>query len=60
MLWGKAKDIEEIKKEMCSKLQNDQSTILQLLIDESSEKQSCKADVEEPLHSHISVDDDEK
>lgn len=50
VLWGKAKDLEEIKNEMHQQLQNDQSPV-QLLIDESPEKKNCKADLEAPLLS---------
>lgn len=50
VLWGKAKDLEEIKNEMHPQLQNDQSPV-QLLIDESPEKKNCKADLEAPLLS---------
>ena len=50
VLWGKAKDLEEIKNEMHQQLQNDQSPV-QLLIDESTEKKNCKADLEAPLLS---------
>jgi hypothetical protein len=50
VLWGKAKDLEEIKNEMHQQQQNDQSPV-QLLIDESPEKKNCKADLEAPLLS---------
>ncbi|OMP05663.1 Drug/metabolite transporter [Corchorus olitorius] len=52
VLWGKAKDIEEIKQETDPKL--DQV----IIIDESSEK-TCKIDLEEPLLSNKSTKDDD-
>eukprot|EP00257_Ricinus_communis_P020922 XP_015580287.1 WAT1-related protein At4g28040 isoform X1 [Ricinus communis] len=56
VLWGKAKDHEEIKKDMHLELQNDNSSILQVTADESLEKRNCTADLEVPLISHKSVD----
>ncbi|KAL9399589.1 hypothetical protein Peur_008550 [Populus x canadensis] len=50
VLWGKAKDLDEIKNEMRPQLQNDQSPV-QFLIDESPEKKNSKADLEAPLLS---------
>lgn len=52
VLWGKAKDLEEIKEETDLKTSqnDDQRRIVQVLIDESTEKNiSLKIDLEEPL-----------
>ncbi|KAJ9141209.1 hypothetical protein P3X46_031775, partial [Hevea brasiliensis] len=59
VLWGKAKDFEELKKEMHMKLQENKSRIVQVIVDESLEKKNCKADdLREPLLSHKSADED--
>ncbi|CAL5376512.1 unnamed protein product [Camellia sinensis] len=60
VLWGKAKDLQESKVERDSKLENDQTKIVQILVDESEERMSSiKIDLEEPLLSDKStkVDD---
>ncbi|KAL7228041.1 hypothetical protein ACSBR1_022837 [Camellia fascicularis] len=47
VLWGKAKDLEELPKS-----QNDQATNVQILVeDESSKKMTYNNDLEEPLLS---------
>ena len=57
VLWGKAKDLEEIKQEMDPKLLNNQTKIIQVIKDESSEK-TYKIDLEEPLLSDKPTNDD--
>ncbi|KAL7193692.1 hypothetical protein ACSBR2_025330 [Camellia fascicularis] len=60
VLWGKAKDLQESKVERVSKLENDQTKIVQILVDESEERMSSiKIGLEEPLLSDKStkVDD---
>lgn len=59
VLWGKAKDLQvEIDEE--KKLQNDETrNIVNILIDDSSKKTSCKIDLEEPLLSDKSSNSDE-
>ena len=51
VLWGKAKDIEELKGSTDQKLQKDQTRAVEILIDESSEKINGENDLEEPLLS---------
>ncbi|KAK6235967.1 hypothetical protein SCA6_011304, partial [Theobroma cacao] len=58
VLWGKAKDVEEIKEGMDPKPLNNQTKIVQVIMDESSEKTS-KIDLEEPLLSDKSTKDDD-
>ncbi|CAK7338095.1 unnamed protein product [Dovyalis caffra] len=50
VLWGKAKDLDEIKNMIHPKLQEDQSPV-QAFLDESPAKKNCKADLEEPFLS---------
>ncbi|EEF34167.1 Auxin-induced protein 5NG4, putative [Ricinus communis] len=60
VLWGKAKDLEEVNKGTHLKLQNDGSGIVQVIVDdESFEKKNCRADLEEPFISHKSANIDE-
>ncbi|KAK9274552.1 hypothetical protein L1049_021801 [Liquidambar formosana] len=58
VLWGKAKDLEEIKKETDSKEENDQKRIMEILIEDPSKK-TFKSDLEEPLLSDKSTIVDE-
>lgn len=51
VLWGKAEDLKEIKQEAVPKLQHDQEKMGQVLINESSEGENSKVDLEEPLLS---------
>ncbi|XP_059460156.1 WAT1-related protein At4g30420-like [Corylus avellana] len=55
VLWGKAKDLVEIKGE--KKLQNDEAMArnVNILMDDSSEKTSCEHDLEEPLLTDKSI-----
>ncbi|KAK0571233.1 hypothetical protein LWI29_012870 [Acer saccharum] len=55
VLWGKAKDLEEITLQTNPKMENDQTRIVQVLIEEPLEKKSCKIDLEEPLLSKKST-----
>ncbi|GMY35503.1 WAT1-related protein At4g30420-like isoform X1 [Fagus crenata] len=51
VLWGKAKDLEEIKQEVVPKLQHDQAKMVQVLRHKSPEKKNTKVDLEQPLLS---------
>ena len=55
VLWGKAKDLVQINGE--KKLQTGEAMArnVNILIDDSSEKTSCKIDLEEPLLSDKSI-----
>lgn len=53
VLWGKAKDLKEIKLEMNSR--DDSTRVVKILIDETS-KQICKLDLQEPLLAEKSSD----
>ena len=59
VLWGKAKDLQEIKQYIkdIPKLEYDQRKIIQVFIDQSSEKisTSCRNDLEESFLSHKST-----
>ncbi|KAI8018476.1 WAT1-related protein [Camellia lanceoleosa] len=60
VLWGKAKDLQESKVERDPKLENDQTKIVQILVDESEERMSSiKIDLEEPLLSDKSTKADD-
>ncbi|XVE63448.1 hypothetical protein DITRI_Ditri07aG0021500 [Diplodiscus trichospermus] len=56
VLWGKAKDLEDIKQEMDPKLLNNKTKETQVIIDEISEK-TCKDDLEAPLLFDKSFED---
>ncbi|KAH9654160.1 WAT1-related protein [Citrus sinensis] len=51
VLWGKAEDLEEIEHKTDTKLQNDQTRTVQVVIEEPSVKKSYKNNLEEPLLS---------
>ncbi|KAJ4709443.1 WAT1-related protein [Melia azedarach] len=51
VLWGKAKDIEGKRQETKPKLQDEQTSTVQVIIEEPAEKKSCETDLEEPLLS---------
>ncbi|KAJ4833128.1 hypothetical protein Tsubulata_006234 [Turnera subulata] len=59
VLWGKAKDLEDIKPEIHQKQQLDQSAVVQVTVDESFETKTSKLDLEEPLLSPGSTNVDE-
>ncbi|THG00218.1 WAT1-related protein At4g30420-like [Camellia sinensis] len=60
VLWGKAKDLQESKVDRDPKLENDQTKIVQTLVDESEERMSSiKIDLEEPLLSDKSTKADD-
>lgn len=58
VLWGKARDLEETNEE--ANLRNDESGNVNILIDNdsSSEQIHRKVDLEEPLMSHKSTNDE--
>ncbi|CAL8990873.1 unnamed protein product [Prunus brigantina] len=49
VLWGKAKDLQKMKQEVDSEQPSDDPKMIEVFIDDSSEKTSCKIDLEEPL-----------
>ncbi|XP_008223640.2 PREDICTED: WAT1-related protein At4g30420 [Prunus mume] len=49
VIWGKAKDPKKMKQEVDSEQPSDQPRTIEVFIDDSSEKTSCKIDLEEPL-----------
>lgn len=53
VLWGKARDFEEMKQEITDKSnpKNGDAMIVQVLEDESSNKKKSKSDLQEPLLS---------
>ncbi|XP_057967106.1 WAT1-related protein At4g30420-like isoform X2 [Malania oleifera] len=55
VLWGKARDIDEIEVEKDPKLQNDQSGMVKVSMDESLDKINCKSDLEQPFLSDKSA-----
>ncbi|CAL5328416.1 unnamed protein product [Camellia sinensis] len=60
VLWGKAKDLQESKVERDPKFENDQTKIVQILVDESEERMSSiKIDLEEPFLSDKSTKTDD-
>ncbi|XVE98669.1 hypothetical protein REPUB_Repub03eG0127300 [Reevesia pubescens] len=58
VLWGKAKDLEEIKQDMDPKLLNNLAKTVQVIIDESSETNNI-IDLEEPLLSDKPTNNDD-
>lgn len=49
VIWGKAKDPQKMKQEVDSEQPSDQPKTIEVFIDDSLEKTSCKIDLEEPL-----------
>lgn len=56
VLWGKAKELEDIKRDTDPKLPcQEQRKTINVLVDESSEKTSSRIDLEEPLLPHNQI-----
>ncbi|XP_057967104.1 WAT1-related protein At4g30420-like isoform X2 [Malania oleifera] len=55
VLWGKARDLDEIKGQKDPKLRNDQSGMVKVSMDEYLDKINCKSDLEQPFLSDKST-----